>query len=55
MLSVYVKDKSDPSPNVLVGESRKKESENIDTGVKEWQNNYTYKLLESTVKITYKT
>ena len=32
----YVKDKSDPSPNVLVGKSRKKESKNIDTGVKEW-------------------
>ena len=38
-----------------VEKSRKKESENIDNGVKEWQNNYTYKLLESTVKITYKT
>ena len=36
MLSVYVKDKSDPSPNVLVGKSRKKGNRNIDTGVKEW-------------------
>ena len=55
MLSVYVKDKSDPSPNVLVGESRKKESENVDTGVNEWQNNFGNKLFARYLKVTYKT